>query len=413
MKKRVLLISIFFIVYIVYFAVATEFSFKPKWALDYFNPLANSLLNFRLDIQNPLITYDLSFFQGKWFTPWGILPSLILIPLQLIKGHFIPLLYLSVFFASLNTVFVYLILKRLKTEFFPRLSLVNIFFLLVLFAFGTANFYVGTLGSTWHVDQIVTSFLITLGIYVIFKKNRKIKDYLISAIIFSITLLGRPTGIMLLTLPLCLYLADNLPLQKLLSKKLHFLKNIFFIFGLPFLFFTVLFFLYNYVRFKNPIEFGFSHIHESAYLAQIRQINGAFSIKNILSNTWFMIFEIPTITFTDKFNFIFNLKGNSIFFLTPPFLAIFLASPIKKITGRIVFDPYVLSLWVSIIATIVPSLTHYGSGWMQFGYRYTLDITVLLIILSIFGMKGKLNVLYILGIIFSIILYFWGINILM
>lgn len=55
----------------------------------------------------------------------------------------------------------------------------DIYLLLALFAFGTTHFYVGTLSSVWHTDQMVTTFFSTLGLYVIFKKKRKLKDYFI------------------------------------------------------------------------------------------------------------------------------------------------------------------------------------------------------------------------------------------
>lgn len=412
MKRFLPIVIIFFTVFFVYFAVATNYTFKPKWALDYFNPLAKSILQFRLDIQNPGSTYDLSYYSGKWYVPWGILTSVLLIPLQLIRGHYVPLLYLSLFFSSLNVVFVYLILLRIKRDFLPKLSYVAMFGFLILFSFGTIHFYVGTIGSSWHVNQMVTAFLATLGIYVIFKKERSTKNYILSSVIFSLALLGRFTITFLLTLPIFLYIWENLVTKKNISGKVNFFKNIFVIFCLPFVFFISLAFSYNYIRFNNPLEFGYSYINEAPSLAQIRRENGLSSFKNLVNNSWYMLFEIPGISFSDKFHFNFNLQGNSILFLTPPFLAVFLANPFR-IKKKLIIDPYVFSLWLSAILTIIPSLLHYSTGWMQFGYRYSLDIVVLLLLLSVFGIKGKINILYSLGIVFSIVMYIMGINALM
>lgn len=403
MKKFIIPFCIFLITFLIYFSVATQFTFRPKWAVDYFNPLAKSLLHLKLDIQTPGMTYDLVNYKGKWYVPWGVLTSIFLIPLQLIKGRFIPVLYLSLFFSSMDVVLVYLLLKRVKKEFLPKMSSLAIFIFLILFAFGTTHFYVGTLGSVWHVNQMVTSFLGTLGIYIIFKKNRTKKDYLLCSIILSVALLGRFTIIMLLILPVFLYLSDSFK-QKNYLWKFIFLRNFFVVFGLPLIFFLFLSFSYNYLRFGNSLEFGYSYIHEAPTLAQIREENGLSSLKNFTRNIWFMLFEIPGISLSDKFHFNFNLNGNSIFFLTPPFLTVFLARPRNR---------YIIGLWIAGIITIIPSLLHYSSGWMQFGYRYSLDITVLLLLLSIFGIKGKLYFLYILGVIFSVLIYFWGINLLM
>lgn len=415
MKQFIKASIIFFIVFFVYFIVGTNYTFKPKWVLDYFNPLASSILDFRLDIQNPSSTYDLSFFNGKWYGPWGIIPALILIPLQLIKGKFVPLFYLSIFFSALNTSVMYFLLKRIKKEFLPQLSTFNIYIVLLLFAFGTTQFYVGTLGSVWHVDQITTSFLGTLGIYFIFRKERKIVHYFASITCFSFALLGRPTIALLNILPISFYIYDLFTKRKntdFKKNKQLFFKE-FFLLSMPILIFSTTFFLYNYVRFNNILEYGFNYIHESPYLEQIRKQNGAFSLKNMAQNLWYMMFEIPHLNFLDKVSLHFDLKGNSIFFLTPPLLASFLTFGFIRRAKKFIFDPYIIFLWITAIITMVPSLMHYGSGWMQFGYRYALDINVILVLLSVFGIKGKINILYILGIVFSITMYLLGISALM
>ena len=415
MKRFLPSIIIFITVFIIYFVVGTNYTLKPKWALDYFNQLAQSIQHLRLDISSPGTTYDLAYYRGKWYGPWGIIPALILIPIQLIKGQFAPTFYLSILFSSLNTVLAYWLLLRMKKEFLPKLSKLGIYICLAFLAFGTTQFYVGTLGSVWHVDQATTSFLGTLGVYIIFRKKRRFIHYFVSITCFSLALLGRPTIALLITLPITLYIFD---LQKRrIFATFHKVKNIFLKeiipLSLPFIFFLIAFFLYNYVRYSNIFEYGFSYIHESSYLEQMRKENGSFSIESIPRNLRYMIFELPGINFKNSDVFNFNLNGNSIFFLSPPLLTIFLALPIKKRKGKSIFDFYIFSLWITIVITLIPSWMHYASGWMQFGYRYSLDITVLLLLLSVFGIKGNLSSLYILGIVFSIIMYLLGIRSLM
>lgn len=416
MKRNVLIyLAIFFLVFIIYFGTGSQFSFRPKWAIDYFNPMAQSLMQFRLDIQNPVQTHDLIKFQDKWYTPWGILPAVLLIPLQLLKGRFVPTFYLSLFFSSLTTLIVYFLLKRLRREFLPNLSTLGIYALLVLFAFGTTQFYVGTLGSVWHVNQIVASFFGTLGIFIIFKKNRSPIDYFFSSLFFGIGFLGRPTMIFLLSLPVSLFISDLLQEKKLfVDQKIKYIKQAIIIFALPIILFGLIFFLYNYVRFGDILQTGYDYIQESGNLQEIRVRNGLSSVKNIPQNAWYLLFELPKFQFINSnIVFNFNLYGNSIFFLTPPFLAIFLAPLIIRKKRPIRVNSLIASLWIAVLATIIPILMHYSSGWIQFGYRYSLDITVLLLLLSVFGIKGKLSFLYILGIIFSIIMYVLGIRSLM
>lgn len=407
------LATIFAITFFIYFAVGTEFSFKPKWGLDYFNPMAEALLQLRLDIPNPTSTYDLAEYKGKWYAPWGIAPALFLIPIHFIVGRYVPIFYLSLFFASFNAVIMYLLLKRLKEQFLPQFSLWSILIVLVLFTFGTTHFYVGTLPGIWHVSQMFAFSLGMLATLFIFKKKRESIDYLIASLLLSFGLFSRPTIAFLLALPIFLYVYEFWFREKNFAKRVAGLKKGFLIFGLPLGFFLSAFFLYNYVRFENIFEYGYNYIHEQSYVRQIREAHGVSSIANIPQNLWYLLFEIPSLSLEKGINLGFNLKGNSIFFLTPPLLAIFLASPLKKQRRKKVLNPFVSALWVTLIATLIPILMHFGSGWMQFGYRYSLDVTGILILLAVFGMKGRVNLLFVLGVIVSIYLYVFGIQKLM
>ena len=402
MKKYLVPFVIFVVTFLAYFGIATQWGFRPKWALDYFNPLAQSLRQGRLDIVDPPVTYDLVNFGGRWYAPWGALPAFFLIPVQIAKGRFIPPLYVTLFFACADVVVFYFLLRRVQDEYLSGFTEASLWLVLVLFALGTTHVYVGTLGSVWHVDQMVTNFFGTLGIYTIFKKKRRTKDYLLSIASFGIALLGRATIVMLVIVPAVLYARDYLFTGR--RKGQAVMRGIF-LFGIPLGFFTILFFSYNWLRFGNLFEYGYRFIRESPYLAEIRERNGIMSLLNSPTNLWHMLFELPVFYWNNGLNLHFNPKGNSLFFLSPPLLAAFWAKPWGKIE--------IAALWIAAIITMIPSLLLYSTGWMQFGYRYSLDIIATLVLLSVFGTNGRLNWLYILGIFFSIIVYQMGINALM
>lgn len=400
-------ISIGIICFLVYFWVATQGTFQPKWSLDYFNPMAASLVQGRLDLPNTPQTYDLAFFQGKWYAPWGILPAIFLIPAHILKGRYIPPVYLALFFGSLNVSFFYLLLERVKRDFFPSMRLWEVLSVTVLFAFGTINFYLSTLGSVWQVDQVVSASLGTLGLLVVFHKKRTPITYILSSFAFALTLLGRATIILTIFVPLTLFILDEFP------NLLRIVRQGMFYFGLPCLLFVVLFFAYNYLRFGNIFEYGYSYIVEAPYLSEIRETRGIMSFANLRNNLWYFLFEVPKLTFSTRPELQFNLLGNSIFFLTPPLLAVLMASPWYRLKKKWRFDPYIFSLWVGALITIFPSLMIYSTGWVQFGYRYSLDITHMLLLLSVFGLKGRLNILYIGGAAFALWMYWMGIHALM
>ena len=410
MNKLLKLFVIFSVTYFLYLGIATKWTFVPKWTLDHFNPFAQSLRQFRFDIPNPTSTYDLMYYKGKWYAPWGPLAAFFLIPFQIIRGRYIPTVYLSILSASINAVMVYLLLERIRRDYFPKMRNWEVYVFLLFFLFGTTHVYVGTIGSSWHVDQMVTSVLGTLGIYFIVKKHRTTDDYRYSSIALSATLIGRPTYVMLLALPGLLYMWDQKTALWERKDRMGAFKSLFLIFGIPLLIFSLSFFMYNLSRFGNALEYGYRYIHEAPYLENRRKTQGTFSFTNFEYNIWYMIFETPKLTRDGPTHFDFNLKGNSIFFLSPPFLAIFLASPIIRRQKKFFIQPLIVALWLAAIMTILPSLIYYSTAWMQFGYRYTLDITVSFLILMVFDMRGKVNSLLLVGTIFSIWIYSMGIT---
>lgn len=400
--KKLNIFFLFLFVFLIYFFFATRFTMKPVWSLEYFNQLTASLLVGEFNIKSPAVTHDLAFFNGKWYAPYGPLPSILLTPIQIIKGRFVPIVYLSVFLASITVVVFHLILLRIKNDFLPKLSNLSILALTLFFAFGTVMSYVSTTTSIWFVQQTTTTFFATLGIFFIFKKKRATHDYFLSTLMFSITLLGRGTNFLLILLPLLLFIFDN-------RININSIKKSLIVFGVPFVMLATLFFGYNWARFGSFTEYGYNYIHEAKKAEENRLKYGTMSLKYLPMNLKHMVFELPQIDLKN-FNIKFSLEGNSIFFLSPPLLAAFLASPLIRKKSSFKVDPYIAALWICALTTIVPTLLWYGTGWMQFSYRYSLDITALLVILSIFGIKGRLNALYFLGIVFSFWMYFLGIR---
>lgn len=409
-KKLSPLSVLFLIVFVIYLAVATRFTFQPRWAADYFNPLAKSIVNGKWYIEDPSYIYDLVEFNHHWYLPWGPIVAFILIPLQAIaRGNYIAPLYISVLFASLNVVIFYLLLTRVRKDFFPTVSPSDTFFILALFIFGSTNFYLGTQGGVWHVDQMVSSVFGTLGLYIIFKKTRTLQDYFFSVLSLAMTLIGRATIVLLVIVPAVLFLKQYL-IPKLYSKQLwvNIVRGIV-IFGLPLILFTALFFLYNIVRFHTPFEYGYNYLHESLELELMRKTNGIMSLVNMKRNVWFMLFELPGVSRANGLHFVYNLQGNSIFFLMPTLFFIFFATPIEKRHGRWQINWYITALWSGTILTLIPSLLIYSTGFLQLGYRYSHDVTVLFILLTLFGIKGRLSKLYKASIIVSILMYSLGV----
>jgi hypothetical protein len=131
--------------------------------------------------------------------------------------------------------------------------------------------------------------------------------------------------------------------------------------------------VYNAARFDEPLEFG--HI----YLAVRQQDNietwGMFShhyLSRNLSVAFTLLPELSTVSPYIKL----NGHGLAMWFTSP--ILIYLLWPRRK--GAL-HRP----LWFTVALIAVPTVMYQNSGWLQFGYRFSLDYMVLLFALLAVG----------------------------
>jgi hypothetical protein len=131
--------------------------------------------------------------------------------------------------------------------------------------------------------------------------------------------------------------------------------------------------LYNLVRFGSPTEFGHSYL-EVRQQAQIEQY-GLASYHYLARNLAVGFTLLPELLPRDPYLQISG-HGLALWFTTPVLLL--LLWPRDK-------GPLHRPLWLCVVAVALPSLFYQNSGWVQFGYRFSLDYLVFLILLLAVG----------------------------
>jgi hypothetical protein len=133
--------------------------------------------------------------------------------------------------------------------------------------------------------------------------------------------------------------------------------------------------LYNWLRFGSPFDNGLAyHQMNSVFASDFRQY-GAFNLHYAPTNLFYQYIADPFPFHETTF------QGGSLFLLSPVLFALFWGFR----SGQPGWSAWALLGTVLIVN--IPILLLMGTGWIQFGPRYTLDFTVPLLLLTALGVR--------------------------
>jgi hypothetical protein len=144
-------------------------------------------------------------------------------------------------------------------------------------------------------------------------------------------------------------------------------------FGLPIALFGLGAAVLNQLRFERPTEFGHTYLNVR-WTPRIQKY-GLFNYTFLGRNLACMLALTPKIVAGPPF-VQYSWHGLALWVTTPVFL--FLLWPTVK-------GPLHRPLWLTTAFVAVPDLLYQNSGWVQFGYRFSLDYTIFLICLLAIG----------------------------
>jgi hypothetical protein len=145
------------------------------------------------------------------------------------------------------------------------------------------------------------------------------------------------------------------------------------VFAAPLAGFAIAGMAYNYARFGAPTEFGHSYL-EVRQQVQIEQY-GLASYHYLARNLAVAFTLLPELVPRAPYVQISG-HGLALWFTTPVLLL--LLWPRDR-------GPLHRTLWLCVAVVALPSLLYQNSGWVQFGYRFSLDYLVLLVMLLAIG----------------------------
>lgn len=336
----------------------------------YFNYLADAFLHGQLNLRLlPSNLHDLSFFNGQYYLYWPPMPAIVLMPFVAIFGVGFSDVFFNVILASANVATIAVLLRAADRKGLITLGASNRTALVFFFALGTVHVVLALFGKVWFTAQLLGFLFVALAYLCALELDGAI-SFLMAGIFMACAMLTRNHLLFTGIWPAYYLLSknwDNRP--KMYGFALLAL--------LPSLVMGSLFLAYNFARFGNPFDLGISYHSMSLFFVADYQKYGAFNVHYVPVNFYYQYIHYPILS-------IFQLNvdvymGGSLFLLSPVFFFAFRGI----FRGR--SNPNAWMLMISILATSVPILLLMGTGWVQYGPRYTLDFTVPLLLLTAYG----------------------------
>lgn len=361
--------------------------FPPSIAHDHFFYLARNLVQGRLSVDEmPRVYPDWVPWNGHRYLPFGPLPGVMIIPFLPVLELGLPMRWISHLFTLVN-VFVFYRVLGLSGITDERRK-----WALLLFFGSSAYFTVGITGMSQGFGHVIAILFLLLAIGEALGKRRVV----LIGLFVGLAAATRFTA--LFALPFFVWLlwrnekidesrpeetrepvGSRKSLTRLASTSALLLAGL----AGP----VLMLFLYNYLRFGKPLETGYTmSLLGYEVLTQARSM-GMFSIIHIPKNLFMMLLQGPipwprVDAPVLEFPYLAPTPWGMGMFFTSPALVYAFRAHLK--------DRFVQACWIAILCVMLPVITYYGVGWVQFGYRYSLDFLPFMLLLAARGFPSPM-----------------------
>ncbi|HKP51806.1 MAG TPA: hypothetical protein VJ183_04050 [Chloroflexia bacterium] len=401
------------------FMVAAPVVFPPGVDNAHYTYLAQNLVQGRLSVDNiPAYYPDLVTWQGHTYLPLGPLPGVLLIPFLPLLMLGVQLVWVGYLFTLLNVWLFYRVLGQAGVTGERRQ------WALLLFFGSTSYLAIAVIGSSYFFAHITTLTFILAAVTEALGKRRP----LLIGLFIGLAGMVRLTAIF--SLPFFLWLlwrtkdqpaedaegersSDESSIQALGDQskpKVEALRVRHFAVGVTALLLglvgpIVLLGLYNYLRFGSFLESGYSLATLGYPPLRDARSYGLFSLAHIPKNLVMMLFQGPLpYPRQDAPILLFPYMvpspwGMGLLYTSPALLYAF-RNRLK--------DTLTQACLLGALCGMVPIITYYGVGWIQFGFRYALDFLPFVLILAARGFPNPMSRLSRILVLAGTAVCIWG-----
>lgn len=282
-------------------------------------------------------------------------PSVLLLPQVLLHGAVANDVALTAILSALIPFAFIRLLRRLRAAGLHDRGPVDETWLTVLLSFGTVLFFASVQGRVWFTAHVVGVLLAIAYVHATVEARHPVLAGLFLGLAFA------TRTPMLFMAPLFLFEAWRVDRKGFVARVARFAGPVALIGGLLAWF--------NWARFGELTEFGHSYLAVRQQ-AQMERY-GLFDLHYLGRNLAVALTLLPELSSKAPFISISG-HGLALWFTTPALLLVLW----PKLRGR-----WHIPLLVTLACVAGPGLLYQNSGWLQFGYRFSLDYVVLLVVL--------------------------------
>jgi hypothetical protein len=345
-----------------------------------------------------------------WYISFPPFPALVLLPLVAIWGVGIPDALVWAIVAGLAPAAIYLLLRRLRALRRSEREPVEDLLLTALFGLGSVFFFVAVQGTVWFAAQVCACVLLPLYLLAALGGAHPVWAGLALGALFLCRPTTAPFGIFFVVEALQAARvagAATVPSARTtgaVGRLAAFLSGIdrrraaklFGLFAVPIVLAVGTAMWMNEARFESPFEFG----HRYLMIRWRGRIEtwGLFSYHYLSRNLAVFFGSVPWIS---RFGYLTISRHGLALWVTTPALVLALF-PKRKL------DPGMRALAIATALVCVWNLLYQNSGWVQFGYRFSLDYMAGLVVLLAVGGRRVTGAGFLLALVLSIAVNLFG-----
>jgi hypothetical protein len=335
--------------------------------------------------------------SDKWYVSFPPFPALLMLPFVALHGYQFNDTSFTAIVGALAIAFFFSLLRFLSQEREIALDRRENVVLALALAFGTVFFYCAIRGEVWFTAEVLGVWLTAMYV----RNSVHARRPLAAGLFFSMAALTRSplafAGLFFVLEALLPGPEDRLRQVRALPSQWEPVLRKLGLFTLGASPLALAAAAYNQYRFGRLTEFGHSFLYNNRVNADIDRW-GLFDVHYLGRNLEAALLKLPHLQL-DPLRISYDPHGLSLLLTLP--LLVFLVIPREH--RRIE-----LPLWLTVAVCALPGLFYQNTGYMQFGFRFSLDYTPYLLLLFAASGWSLRNRWVQAAIALGLLVNFWG-----